>query len=128
MGVNKRPSPEDIQKASKMELCLYYTDLNGFAPVADNKTTRESLQHDVLEFLESNGDRFFRNEDTRWLKKELGYLDTAYDSSRRSLVENLRKKLGFNYSSHLSAMDVSMWYHFSDFFLPIKLLTSTFLL
>lgn len=115
MGVNKRQSEvtrEDVEKATKIEIYLYFTELAGFAPVTNNKATRESVGCDIIEFLESKGERFFYGKDTRWLAEELGC--TAYEPCRRTLVFQLRKKLGFTYSSHLSAIarhvgeDVSM--------------------
>ncbi|KAL7455508.1 hypothetical protein ACHAWC_010329 [Mediolabrus comicus] len=98
VGVDKlRVTQEAVNKANLIEKYVYFEHLTGYAPVSP--FTDKSLGFDIIEFLESEGTRFFHGKSREWLQNELGRDDSAYEPCYRSLVLALRKQLQYDYSS-----------------------------
>ena len=98
VGVDKLGvTQEAVNKANLIEKYVYFEHLTGYAPVSP--FTDKSLGFDIIEFLESEGTRFFHGKSREWLQNELGRDDSAYEPCYRSLVLALRKQLQYDYSS-----------------------------
>lgn len=117
---------QDVENASPIERRVYYKHLFGYHPAnSNNKATVPFVKEEIIEFVESKGERFFQGKDDAWLLGQLGRPATPYVPCRRTLVHDLRTKLGYSYSSHQNALrvgsDVSISLFFNDFFVGISI-------
>lgn len=98
MGANKKSgvTQEDLDKAELIELYVYFEKLTGYFPAAGKHA--EEVKFDILEFVESDGARFFHGKSKEWLQNELRH-DGTYEPSYRRLVTALRKEKQYSYNS-----------------------------
>lgn len=97
---------KDVQNAKEakreIELRAFYIFLMGYPPVnSNNAATIELVAGEIIEFLESDGDRFFQNKDDAWLFEQLGRIGKK--PSRRTLIRELRKERGYTHCNWLDA-------------------------
>ena len=93
---------EQVRNAkSSVELWVCYGKLIGYPPAnTPKRANKEEVRGEIIEYLLSNGERFFKDKTDDWLKERLNITGPYDEHVRRGLVRKLRNQLNYTYENY----------------------------